>query len=343
MKALTFILYPFAILYDVITTIRNRLYDTGTRPSVRFDIPVIGVGNLSVGGTGKTPMIEYLIRLLGNQFKVATLSRGYGRKTRGIRLAVKNDNAATLGDEPMQFYQKFGDRVVVAVGEERVLAIPYILHHRPEVEVILLDDAFQHRRVKPSFQILLTDYSKLFMEDHLLPAGRLRESKRGAARADVIVVTKCPRNLSDDRMMELETSIRNFSTKAVFFSTIAYGSMLPVEGSVATKPDTVILVAGIANPQPLEEHLERECRLVKRYRFRDHHAYSENELNDICSAATALKAAVVTTEKDLVKIDPAIFRRAGVGLYYLPIQMEFIKSGKEFDEMVLNAVEADAQ
>ncbi|HEY9487126.1 MAG TPA: tetraacyldisaccharide 4'-kinase, partial [Chryseosolibacter sp.] len=342
MRFLTPLLYPFSVIYDAITSILNRLYDTGARPSAKFDLPVIGVGNLSVGGTGKTPMIEYLIRLFADRYKVATLSRGYGRRTSGGRIAGEHDNAGTVGDEPYQFYRKFKDKVVVAVGEERVFAIPHILHQHPEVQIILLDDAFQHRRVQPSFQILLTDFNNLFVNDLLLPAGRLRESKRGAARADVIVVTKCPPNITDDRMLEIESAIRKYSKKAVFFSKICYGNILPASGVSPYKPENVILVSGIANHFPLEEYVRQNYQLVKHFAFADHHAYSKKDLQMICEAAAKAGAVVVTTEKDLVKMDLAVFRNSSITLQYLPIEIEFLKNGKEFDEMVLNVVRSYA-
>lgn len=335
-------LYPFSIVYDVITTVRNRLYDTALKPVARFDVPVIGVGNLSVGGTGKTPMIEYLIRLFAGEFRVATLSRGYGRKTRGIRIASEKDNAATIGDEPLQFYRKFKDKAVVAVGEERALAIPYILHEHTDREVILLDDAFQHRRVQPSFQILLTDYNNLFTSDLLLPAGRLREARRGSARADAIVVTKCPPTISDDEMIRIESSIRRYSKKAVFFTKICYGNILPATAGAPYKFEKVVLVSGIADPSLLERYITTHYQLVRHYSFKDHHSYSVADLTNISGAAAEAGAVVVTTEKDLVKMDVEIFLKSSVPLFYLPIEIEFLKNGKEFDEMVLNAARSYA-
>jgi len=332
------LLFPFAVLFDAVTTIRNRLYDTGVKPAARFDIPVIGVGNLSVGGTGKTPMVEYLIRLLSAERHVATLSRGYGRRTKGVRIAEATDNPATLGDEPFQFYRKFGDRTVVAVGEDRAMAIPHILQERPEVEVILLDDAFQHRRVVPSFQILLTDFNRPFPKDYLLPAGRLRESGRGAARADVIIVTKCPTRISEDDMLRLERQIRRYSDKPVFFSTIAYGDPVPATGSPAAEIGNVVLITGIANSVPLKVHISERYNLVKHIRYGDHHAYTPGELKEACAFAAANNAVVLTTEKDVVKMDAELFARASVGLYYLPIAISFLKNGKEFDEMALDIV-----
>lgn len=338
MKVLTPLLFPFAVLYDLVTTVRNRLYDTGIRPCAKFELPVVSVGNLSVGGTGKTPMIEYLIRLFAAQCHVATLSRGYGRKTKGVKIAGEDDSASTIGDEPLQFYRKFKDKAVVAVGEERAFAIPHILDRHPDVGIILLDDAFQHRRVKPSFQILLTDFNNLFFSDFLLPAGRLRESRTGASRADVIVVTKCPAKVTDDEMMEIERCIRRYNKKAVFFTKISYGNILPVSGLSPYKPDKVILVTGIANPAPMQDYIRSNFSLIKHFSYPDHHVYSKNELENICKAASLAGASVVTTEKDVGKMDNRIFQNASISLHYLPIEVEFIKDGKEFDEMVLNAV-----
>ena len=342
MRFLIPLLYPFAVVYDAITTVRNRLYDRGVQRSARFDVPVIGVGNLSVGGTGKTPMIEYLIRLLTPGIKVATLSRGYGRSSKGIRIAGDRDNASTIGDEPYQFYRKFKEKIVVAVGEERVLAIPHILHEHPGTNAVLLDDAFQHRRVQPAFQILLTDYNNVFTQDYLLPAGRLRESKRGARRADVIVVTKCPGNTTDDDMMEVEKAIRRYSSRPVFFTRIVYGNLLAVTEGSPYKPERIILVSGIANPAPLEQYLRQDHDVIRHFSFRDHHVYSNKDMKVICETAARENAVVVTTEKDMVRMDPEVFKRASIPLHYLPIEVEFLKNGKEFDEMVLNVVNSYA-
>lgn len=338
MKVLTPLLFPFSILYDAITSIRNRLYDNGLRPSAKFEIPVISIGNLSVGGTGKTPMVEYLVRLLKNDYRLATLSRGYGRKTKGIRIANNQDDASAIGDEPFQFYTKFKDGIIVAVGEERAFAIPHILDQHPDTNLILLDDAFQHRRVTPDFQILLTDFNNLFTRDLLLPAGRLRESRTGASRADIIVVTKCPPKITADRMIEIENSIRKYSKRPVFFTSISYGNILPVKGTCISKPEKIILVTGIANADPLKGYLHTHYNLVRHFSFPDHHVYSEKDLKNICSAARQEKAVVVTTEKDVAKMQVDVFTSFSVSLHYLPIEVEFLKSGKEFDEIILNVL-----
>lgn len=343
MAFLKILLFPLAILYDAVTSIRNRLFDAGVKPSASFDLAVIGVGNLSVGGTGKTPMIEYLVRLLSDRVNVATLSRGYGRKTKGIRIADASDTPATVGDEPYQFLTKFSDTAVIAVGEERAFAIPFIVDRYPEVNVVLLDDAFQHRQVRPSFQILLTDYRHLFVNDHLLPAGRLREARRGANRADVIVVTKCPNETTDDKMIDISSAIRRYSDKPIFFTGIGYGGLKPVSQDAPYKPERVILVSGIADASPLERYVRHNHQLVRHFNFGDHHAYSPNDVRRICDAALNAQAAVVTTEKDIGKLNSEVFKSAGVPLFFLPIEIRFLKNGKEFDEMVLNAVRKYAE
>jgi tetraacyldisaccharide 4'-kinase len=272
------LLFPFAVLYDMVTNVRNRLYDLGLKPSASFDVKLISVGNLAVGGTGKTPMIEHLVRLLKSSYKVATLSRGYGRSTRGIRLAGAADNAQTLGDEPFQFYKKFKNEVAVIVGEERALAIPYLMDEHPDTQVVLMDDAFQHRKVKPHFSILLTDFNRPFYEDLLVPAGRLRESKKGAGRADVIVVTKCPDEITEERMMEMASKIRVYSKRPVFFSRVRYGQMIGFRAAPTRPVEKVILVSGIANHRPLEEHVAANYRLIRHFAFRDHHQYRDEDL-----------------------------------------------------------------
>jgi len=340
MILLRLVLFPFSVLFDLVTSVRNRMYDQGLKPSVRFDTPVVGVGNLTVGGTGKTPLTEYLIRLL-QELNVATLSRGYGRKTKGFRIANPTDNAATLGDEPYQFYKKFGDHVVVAVGEDRALAIPNILDVHPATGVIVLDDSFQHRRVRPSLNILLSDFARPFYQDFLLPAGRLRESRKGAARADAVVVTKCPSSLSDDDMMEIEKSIRAYVTKPVFFSRIHYGNPVAYQNHVLPLGEEVALISGLSNPRPLEEYLGQSLTLVKHFKFGDHHDYSVSDIQKFVRFRREHpKASLITTEKDVVKLAEPEFQLLleGVPLFYLPIELEFIKSGRDFDALVLNSI-----
>lgn len=341
MIVLRFLLFPFAVLWNVITGIRNRLYDLGFKPSVTFDVPVISVGNLAVGGTGKTPLVEHLIRLLRPQYRVATLSRGYGRKTKGFRMARLGDDASTLGDEPFQIYRKFRDEALVSVGEDRALAISMLANEVDDLQVVLLDDAYQHRPVRPSFSILLTDYARPFYNDLLMPAGRLRESRRGAQRADLVVVTKCPEELGDDEMMRIEQQIRKYCDKPVFFAGIHYGAPVPFTGSPAGQPDRVVLVSGIANPRTLETYARKNFEVVRHYNYRDHHVYTPQEAAQLAAYAQSQGAGILTTEKDAAKLDREPFTPLfkDIPCFYLPIEPEFIKNGRDFDEMVLNAVQ----
>lgn len=340
---LRIILFPFAILYDLITRVRNYAYDRGLKPAVKFDVPVISVGNLSVGGTGKTPMTEHLIRLLQPRERVATLSRGYGRKTKGFRLASDHDTAETIGDEPYQLYLKFGATVTVSVGEDRAFAIPHILQEKEEEPtVVLLDDAFQHRRVIPRFSILLTDFRKPFYDDFILPAGRLRESARGARRADAIVITKCPTDISEETMIEMEHEVRRYADKPVFFTKIHYGEVVPFCGGIgrAISPD-IIMVTGVANAQPLKSYIQQQYRLLEHLDRPDHYAYGQSDFEALIDLVRKHpKASILTTEKDMVKLKRDVFSKwsSELPLFYLPIETEFIKNGEDFDAMVLNAV-----
>lgn len=342
MSFLKFLLVPFAMLYDVIMNTRNRLYDLKIKPSVSFDVPVIGVGNLAVGGTGKTPMTEYLIRLLSPTNKIATLSRGYGRKTKGFRITNQQDTAATVGDEPFQMFRKYSPGVHVAVGEDRALAIPMILQELPDTAAIILDDAFQHRRVVPGFSILLTEYFNPFYNDNLLPYGRLREGPEGAERADVIVVTKSPEHLADDKMMEVEGALRKYTDKPVFFSKIRYGEPQPF-GSSAKISHNVILLTGIANASVLVEYVKRNFELLKHFSHRDHYDFKLSDLQDVQALFKekqkgGMEVSILTTEKDKAKLERTEFKpiMSILPIFYLPIEAEFLRNGKEFDALVLS-------
>ena len=340
MSVFRILLLPFAMLYDAVTAIRNRLFDMNYKPSTRFDIPVIGVGNLAVGGTGKTPMVEHLIRLLQPSYKIATLSRGYGRNTTGFKIADGKDTAATIGDEPFQLYKKFTPGVAVVVGEDRAYAIPMLLQDLENITVVIMDDAYQHRSVTPGLSILLTEYGNPFYNDHLLPYGRLREAPEGAKRADVIVVTKCPSYLSEDEAMEIEKSIRTYSRKPVFFSKIRYGN--PVRfGMQAVLSKKVILVSAIANAHILEDYVRKAYDMLKHFAFRDHYAITAADLAEISSLLKKYpegEVSILTTEKDMVKLqrDELKGQVSQLPLFYLPIETEFIRNGKDFDTLVLS-------
>jgi len=338
---LRLLLFPFSIIYDLITRIRNHLYDIGHKSSFRFDVPVISVGNLNAGGSGKTPMTEYIIRLLSSNYKVATLSRGYGRRSKGFRIANKKDDATTIGDEPYQMFLKFGHNIAVAVGEDRAYAIPNILHEYDDIDCIILDDAFQHRAVNPRFSILLTEYSKPFTKDYVLPAGNLREARKGASRADVIVVTKCPVTIANETINSLTADIRKYTgDKPVFFTTVRYGDLVPF-GNLPLPSGKIILVTGIANPAPLYDYLKTRFEIIKHFHYGDHHSFTDTDVNDIHFEARQMSdASILTTEKDMVRLKTFASVREH-HWFYIPIETEFLKNGSEFDSLVGNQIKAD--
>ena len=326
------LLFPLAILYGFITSIRNYLYDKGILKSYSFDIPVIAVGNLSVGGTGKTPQIEYLIRLLSPNYKVATLSRGYKRKSEGFILADANANAEILGDEPFQYYKKF-PQIQVAVDADRRNGITQLLAQKDKPEVILLDDAFQHRKVKAGFYILLTAYDELFCDDYLLPTGNLRESRNGAKRANMIIVTKCPPNITELAQENIKKKID--LDLPVFFSFVDYDDKVYNQNSslevAKVKSQEKLLLAGIAKPKPFFDYLQSDNDVVMT--FADHHHFTESDILNIKSQA--IDTIIVTTEKDFVRLEAAIFASQ---LYYLPIKSKLVKHSDTFDQIILNYV-----
>lgn len=338
---LRILLFPLAVLYDLVTTLRNTLYDRGSKPSAGFEVPVISVGNLDIGGTGKTTMVEYLIRLLHPSFRVATLSRGYGRSTKGFRIVSATEGPATVGDEPWQLFRKFEGRANVTVGGERALSIPQIMAAFEDTGVILLDDAFQHRQVRPALQILLSDFSRPFYKDFLLPAGRLRESRKGASRADIIVITKCPRGLGNEEMMAISREVRRYADKPVFFCTLRYGELIAPGNVTGPAGEKIVVVTGVAKPGPMMEFLKERYVVIKHFDFPDHYAYKDRDVREICRCALDSGASVVTTEKDAAKLQEAGFNTLlkDVPFFYLPVENEFLKNGKEFDEMVLNVLD----
>jgi len=334
MNILRKILFPFAILYGLITAIRNFLFDKGILKSYSFTIPVIAVGNLSVGGTGKTPQIEYLIRLLSSKYKIATLSRGYKRKSEGFVLADVSSNAAILGDEPFQFYQKFPN-IQVAVDANRKNGIEQLLVQPEKPEVILLDDAYQHRKVKAGFYILLTSYGDLYSDDFMLPTGNLRESRSGAKRANVIIVTKCPANLSAAEQVSIKKRLKLTNNQQLYFSYIDYDEFIYSENKSIPvheiKRVDKLLIAGIAKPEPFFAHLQNanDEKLV----FPDHHHFSENDLLTIKNKAK--NKIIITTEKDFVRLKDNL---SSEQLYHLPIKSSFLSDSENFDKTILNYV-----
>ncbi|MCZ8228324.1 tetraacyldisaccharide 4'-kinase [Flavobacterium sp.] len=334
MKLLRILLFPFAVVYGFITTIRNFLFDIGFLKSYSFSIPIIAVGNLSVGGTGKTPQIEYLIRLFSSKYRVATLSRGYKRQSKGFLLADSSVNAAILGDEPFQFFKKF-PVIQVAVDANRKNGIEQLLSQKSTPEIILLDDAYQHRKVKAGFYILLTAYGDLYANDFLLPAGNLRESRSGAQRAAIVVVTKCPKNLSMAEQISVKSQLKLAENQQLYFTFVDYEDSIYSKESktkiIDLGNDSKLLLAGIAKPEPFFEYLKRENDIC--LTFPDHHHFSESEIVAIQKQAKGRK--IITTEKDYVRLkDSILFEQ----LYYLPIRSSFINNEKEFDQTILNYV-----
>ncbi len=351
MNLIKILLAPFSALYGMVTTLRNYLYDRQVFKSIHFSPFTICVGNLRVGGTGKSPMIEYLVSLLNDEHSLAILSRGYGRNTKGIRLANEEDTAQTLGDEPFQFYRKFGKnkKVVVAVGEERILAVPEILYHHPETGIILLDDAFQHRAIAANLNILLTEFARPFYKDSVLPGGRLRETRKGAARANVVIVSKCPSAIAEAQRFAIEKNIREYLAQntPVFFTGIRYLKPLSVWSEQPGALQKVMLVSGIANPHPLEEYVQKQFTLVSHQKYADHHQYSAKDLLHLQKVYQELNdhgVQILTTEKDSVKlISLAKQYWKDMPLFYLPIETFFIQSQSVFDQLVKEKVKTSSQ
>ena len=347
MNLLRKILFPFAILYGLITSIRNFLFDMGILKSYSFNLPTIAVGNLSVGGTGKTPQIEYLIRLLSDKYKIATLSRGYKRQSKGFILADANSNAAILGDEPFQFFKKFKN-IQVAVDADRKNGIEQLLAQPIKPEVVLLDDAFQHRKVKAGFYILLTSYGDLYSDDCMLPTGNLRESRSGAKRANVIIVTKCPSNLSPNEQNEIKNKLKLSIDQELYFTHIDYDDWIYSENK-KVKVDEIkwldkILVAGIAKPEPFFAYLQHTNDAC--LSFPDHHHFTDKDILEIKKLAQ--NNIVITTEKDYVRLKGSL---PSEQLFYLPIKSSFVSGPdsevserrENFDKTIMNYVETSTR
>lgn len=347
------LLLPFALLYGLVTSVRNWLYDRRILPSYRSVIPTIGVGNLTTGGTGKTPHIEYLIRLLRSRYRVATLSRGYGRKTKGFMIVSNPTGTGMIGDEPMQYYTKFSD-IVVSVGEDRAVALQNLEQARPKPQVILLDDVFQHRAVTPGHQILLMEYDRIMQTDFLLPAGDLRESKAGKKRADTIIVTKSPAILVPIERKRILEHLRPREDQQVFFTFYRYGDFTRLHGKPGgmmmgsqyylEKRFTMLMVTGIAHPATLIEHLRRQSDKLEMMLFPDHHEFTEKDIRRIQDSFNQIanpNKIIVTTEKDAMR-----FRNPGIDeltrslpIFYIPIEVAFHQDGDKFDATILRSVE----
>ena len=344
LRSFRFVLFPLSILYGFIIWVRNKLYDRNIFRSISFNFPIICVGNLSMGGTGKTPMVEYLVRLLKDEYQVATMSRGYKRKTKGFAIANEHTTALDIGDEPMQFYMKFPE-ITVSVAEERLVSIPQLLHDRPQTRVIILDDAFQHRQVKAGLNILLTEFRDLFTRDFILPAGNLRDLKSSYKRADIIVVTKCKSHLTSEEKEKMTREIDPLPHQHIFFSKIEYGSpyhLFTKEEKMLTPESNVLLVCGIANPKPIKEVLTTYVATYDMMRYRDHHIFDTDDLREIKEAFGAIEVPeklILTTEKDGVRLAKFENELKDLPIYVFPIRHKILFGEEEpFHSLVFDFV-----
>lgn len=333
MKIIRILLFPIVPIYFLVTWLRNWFYDLGVYKSKSYSFPILAVGNLSTGGTGKTPMVEYLIHLLKTDKKVATLSRGYGRKTKGFLLGNDEATADSIGDEPFQFYNKFKGDISVAVCEDRQDGIADLRSLEQKPEVIILDDAYQHRKVQAGFYILLTSYGRLYTNDIVLPTGNLREPGSGAKRAQIIVVTKCPDDLSENEKLQIKSKLNLLPHQKLFFSSIAYSKTVfsESEEKQLTDLNNFTLITGIANPKPLVGYLDKLNLKFEHLKFGDHHHFTATEIEEFEKLD-----CILTTEKDFMRLDmhPTIKDK----LYYLPITIRIDKAD-DFNKAILSFVE----
>jgi tetraacyldisaccharide 4'-kinase len=345
MTIFKYLLFPIFLIYWGIIAFRNVLYDKKIFKSSTFDLPIITIGNLSMGGTGKTPHTEYLIQLLQDEYKITTLSRGYGRKTNEFIIAEEGDTASVIGDEPLQYHLKF-PKINVAVEKKRVLGVLYLLHFLPETDVILLDDAFQHRALNAGLNILITDFEKPYFEDALLPFGELREPAKGAERAQIIIVSKCPATITTEQKKKIIESIAR-PTIPVFFTTISYSKIYNAqtkeELDLPLKSYEVLLVTGIAKPKNIYNHLESEKISFSNLQFADHHKFTKKDIQRISEkfdTFTTSKKIILTTEKDYARmIEHPEFKKLPV--YCLPVAVEFLENKEQFDQLIINYVRAN--
>jgi tetraacyldisaccharide 4'-kinase len=341
-------LYPLSAIYGIIVYLRNKMYDLKILRSVEFDLPIISVGNITVGGTGKTPFTEYLVGLLKDRFKVATLSRGYKRKTSGFRLAEISSTVSMVGDEPLQIKNKFPE-IKVAVCEKRVEGVKHLLNIEPgnPPDVILLDDAFQHRKILPGISILLVDYNRPIGKDKLLPVGRLREGSIQIRRANIIIVTKCPQELTPITRRILQKNVFLKPYQSLYFTSFKYGSLTPAfenEKIILGDDLTILLVTGIASTIDLKAHLQRITKKVEEIRYGDHYPFNEKDVEKIMGKFNSIEASkkiIVTTEKDFIRFREIndLNKEFSRNLYYLPVKIDFLEDGGEkFNQKIVNYV-----
>jgi tetraacyldisaccharide 4'-kinase len=345
-------LYPLSWLYGFAVYFRNQMYDLNLLKSKEFDVPIISIGNITVGGTGKTPHVEYLVNLLSNKFNVATLSRGYKRKTAGFRLVETSSTADEVGDEPLQIKNKFPN-VTVSVSENRVIGAENLLSLKNEIipDVVLLDDAFQHRKISPGINILLIDYTRQIKNDSLLPVGRLRERVVQMRRANLIIFTKCPNEITPIMRRILMKDVDLKPYQKLFFTTLCYQKLEPVfdgkemdSNFYDNKLFSMLIVTGIAAPKPVHDYLKQFSKQIEILVFPDHHNYSNDNILSITQKFESINSAnkiIVTTEKDAMRLKniDEISDEIKAALYYLPVKVKFLDDeGKEFNNKILNYV-----
>lgn len=339
-KALKYLLTPISWLYGCVTSVRNWMFDHHILPQEEFKIPIVSIGNLTVGGTGKTPHTEFIVGLLAMDYNIAVLSRGYKRKTKGFLIANSNSTPDSIGDEPLQMYQKFGTRVKVAVCESRRKGIKELIKQFPDISLIVLDDAFQHRYVLPKVSVLLMDYTRPIYEDKMLPLGRLRESAHQVNRADMVIVTKCPPNLNplDFRLVSNNLDLMKF--QKLYFSKYVYGGLLPVfpddnpyEVSLSelTGSDSAMIITGIANPRGFVRHFKSYPFKKKIYHFSDHHDFTREDIENIENKFNILPGQhkiILTTEKDAVRLayNPYFPTKLKRVTYFIPIAVNMVQA-----------------
>jgi tetraacyldisaccharide 4'-kinase len=340
LRSFRLFLFPLALVYGLIVKLRNWMFTKNWIGSVTFNLPIISVGNLTVGGTGKSPMVEYLAALLKNEFPLATLSRGYKRRTSGYLLAGPDSTAIEIGDEPMQFHITHPD-ISVAVGEKRIEAIPQLLFDRPATKLIILDDAFQHREIHAGLEVLLTDYSNLYTRDFFLPTGDLRDEVQSAKRADILVVTKCPPTLSEHERFLIMKELNPQKHQEVFFTSIEYKTpyhIITKEKRPLSKTEEVLLVCGIANPEPLTSYIHEHTKTYDALFYSDHHLFNVDDISDIKERFDRMNDGndfILTTEKDAVRILKFENFLQDLPFYVLPISIHFLFNQKEqFDELI---------
>lgn len=343
-------LYPFSLIYGAVVQFRNKFFDWGWIESKKFNIPVISVGNITVGGTGKTPHIEYLLNVIDDKYSAAIISRGYKRKTKGYIEVKTQSNVSEVGDEPLQIKRKFKNSIVI-VDEKRVHAIEKITIENTNIDVVLLDDAYQHRYVKPGLNILLVDYNRPITKDFIFPVGRLREPAFNRNRADVVIVTKCPDDMSpiDIRIMQNELNL--FPYQSLFFSSLRYNNLKAVFSKKNSynkiedlKGVSVLVVTGIANPKPLHDKLKNVGANIFKLSFSDHHEFSQSDLNRISNSFKSIEdknKVIVCTEKDAVRLKTAGVKKSITNLpfYSLPIEVVILNCEEsEFKEIIMNYI-----